>query len=156
MTKEEKKEYKAKWYQKNRDKILDRQKAYYVEHKEERDEYHKKWCQNHKEELFEYKSEYQDEYRKTPMGRAHCINSSYNQNDIKYNRGKCTLTARWIVDNIFPMPCHYCGAMGWEIMGCDRIDNSLPHTPDNVVPCCEECNKKRGSMSYEAFVSMLK
>lgn len=89
------------------------------------------------------------------MGKAVHIAAAYNRNDKKANRGECTLTARWIVDSIFPMPCHYCGAMGWEIMGCDRVDNSKPHTPDNVVPCCEECNKKRGSMSYEEFMDML-
>jgi hypothetical protein len=66
--------------------------------------------------------------------------------------GKCTLTPEWIVENIFSKPCHYCGKEGWELIGCDRIDNSKPHTPDNVVPCCWECNKKRGRRDYEEFM----
>ena len=57
-----------------------------------------------------------------------------------------------MVEDIFTKPCHYCGEEGWEIMGCDRIDNSKPHTPNNVVPCCDKCNRKRGRRDYEEFV----
>lgn len=126
------KEYGAKWYQENRDKKLEQNAQWRVEH-----------------------PDYFAKYYRTPMGKAVCIAANYDREDEKYNRGKCTLTPIWIIDNIFPMPCHYCGDMGWEIMGCDRVDNSLPHTPDNVVPCCAECNRKRGRKSYEEFMEML-
>lgn len=81
--------------------------------------------------------------RQTPMGRAHNLLTAYKQSDKKYNRGECTIpNAQWIVDNIFLKPCAHCGKTGWNKMGCNRLDNSLPHTPDNVEPCCEACNKK--------------
>lgn len=103
---------------------------------------HPEYYQEHKEEIDEYMKQYQKQYSKTPMGRAFNLLSAYQQKDKKYGRGECTLTAQWIVDNIFTKPCAHCGKTGWKIIGCNRIDNSLPHTPDNVEPCCEECNKK--------------
>lgn len=33
----------------------------------------------------------------------------------------------------------------------DRIDNTMPHTKDNVVVCCLKCNLKRGRMEMDKF-----
>lgn len=91
-------------------------------------------------------------YYATPFDRALALIKSYKYQDEKYyKRGKCTLTPEWIIDNIFTHKCHYCGEDDWEKLGCDRIDNSLPHTPENVVPCCAKCNIKRGTMNYQKF-----
>lgn len=114
-------------------------------------DYDAKRYQENRDKILEHSAEYHAEYYKTPMGRASCLVKAYRREDKKYKRGECTLTAQWVVDNIFTKPCHYCGATGWDIIGCDRIDNSLPHTPDNVVPCCKDCNIKRGAKSYEEF-----
>ena len=142
FTEEERKEAKrisnAKWRENNREREIERVKEYYQENKEK-------------------VLEQQKEYNNTPIGRAVTLVSRYKQSDKEANRGKCTLTARWVVDNIFSQPCHYnCGKKGWELIGCDRIDNDLPHIPDNVVPCCEECNKKRGTKTYEEFLKEIK
>lgn len=101
------------------------------------------------------KKEYNKQFKKTPIGRAGNILCSYNRNDKKYNRGKGDLTARWIMDNIFPKPCTYCGKSGWEIMGCNRIDDSKPHTKDNVEPCCKACNDKLGGRSKSKRVDQI-
>lgn len=82
----------------------------------------------------------------SPRGRANHLLGTYNLNDKKYNRGKGDLTVDWIVDNIFTQPCAHCGKIGWDIIGCNRLDNSLPHTKDNVEPCCVECNRKLGNL----------
>ena len=121
----------------------------YKAHKDKYAGYFAKHYKENKNNILEY----QAEYFKTPMGRAQYLVQNYKRNDKKYNRGECTLTAQWVVDNIFPKPCHYCGETGWEIMGCDRIDNSLPHTHDNVVPCCRECNLKRQKKDYESYLA---
>ena len=115
------------------------------ERKAAKKEYGKQWRQEHKEEV----SEYMKQYYQTPIGRAGCLLSAYRREDEKYNRGECTLTAQWIMDNIFTKPCAHCGKTGWEIIGCNRIDNSLPHTPDNVEPCCLECNVKLAAKGRE-------
>lgn len=88
------------------------------------------------------KIEYQREWRKTPMGRATMLLSAYIQSDKKRNRGKGDLTAKWIVDNIFTKSCAHCGETDWHKLGCNRLDNSKPHTMDNVEPCCKECNDR--------------
>lgn len=84
------------------------------------------------------------EWNKTPMGRASNLVSGYNQMDRKNGLEKGDLTSKWIVDNIFTKPCVHCGKTGWKVIGCNRLDNSKPHTKDNVEPCCRECNIEYG------------
>ena len=152
-------EYRKQYYQDNREKILERTKQYALEHREEiregRKKYHKKYYQDNKEKIEQYRKEHKaeiSEYFKTPMGRAHNLISGYNREDKKYNRGKGDLTAKWIVENIFTSKCHWCQKDDWRKLGCDRIDNSKPHTKDNVIPCCIDCNNDRGTMTYEEFL----
>lgn len=115
--------------------------------KEERKEYLHQWYLNHKEYCQEYRKNRREitrkqdqERRKTPIGRASYLCKHYNQQDKMYDRGRGDLTPQWIVDNIFTKPCAHCEKTGWQIIGCNRINNDLPHTMDNVEPCCEECN----------------
>lgn len=37
--------------------------------------------------------------------------------------------------------------------GLDRVDNSKPHTKDNVVPCCFICNRSKRERSKEDFIN---
>ena len=130
---EDNKEHLKQYRQDNKDKILEQRKRYYQNNKKYFKEYHK-------------------EYYQTPMGRASTLVRCYQREDKKYNRGECTLTPEWMIENIFSKPCHYCGETDWTKIGCDRIDNSKPHTPDNVVPCCWKCNVKKHLKDYEEFV----
>ena len=41
--------------------------------------------------------------------RAKSLVQNYRVEDKKYNRGECTLTADWIIENIFSKPCAHCG-----------------------------------------------
>lgn len=138
-------------YKNNRDRILEQQKQYHRDNRDRIFERQKQYRQEHKDKILEY----QKQYRQTPIGRAIHLVGRYMQSDKEYNRGECTITPQWMVDNIFTQPCHWCKETDWTKLGCDRIDNSLPHTPDNVIPCCEECNKKRGSRTYEEFLLMI-
>lgn len=105
-----------------------------------------------KRRYYQNNIEHYKEYRSTQKGRAIYLLSRYRRSDKEKNRGECTLTVEWIIENIFSKPCHYCGESDWHNIGCDRIDNSLPHTPENVVPCCTDCNKERNQKSYEEFL----
>ena len=91
-------------------------------------------------------------YYNSKEGRARNLLHSYQQNDIKYNRGECTLTYDWIVENIFSSSCTYCGETDYLKLGCDRIDNSKPHTPENVVCSCKKCNLKRKNKDFTTFL----
>lgn len=99
-------------------------------------EWSKIYAQKNKEKI----KEYRNEWRKTPKGRAESLLQAYKQKDRLKGRGECTLTSQWIVDNIFTKPCVHCGETDWHKIGCNRIDNTKPHTPDNVEPCCLKCN----------------
>lgn len=104
---------------------------------------------NNKEEVSEYQKQYREthkekikQYNKTPFGRASNLVSTYKDSDRKHNRGECTLTAKWVVENIFGKKCAHCDKSDWREIGCNRLDNSKPHTPENVEPCCDACNKE--------------
>ena len=130
-------EYRKEYYKKHLDEEKDRMKLYYKENYENIKEYIKKYIT--------------EKYYNTQYGRALYLIGAYKRADKNMGRKKGDLSPQWIVENIFSQPCHYCGETDWRKMGCDRIDNSLPHTPDNVVPCCAECNRKRGTKDYEEF-----
>lgn len=87
------------------------------------------------------------------MGRACRLVHNYNVADKKYGRGKGNLTGKWVYDNILFKPCAHCDKEGWQVIGCNRLDNSKPHTKDNVEPCCKECNSK---LAAKEFVGYLK
>lgn len=162
-------ERQRRYRKENAEKVAEQHKQYYQANKERIAEQHKRWrkknpdygkmrreknpnyfnlyYQANKERIVEQ----QKQYRQTPFGRASYLINGYKREDKKYNRGKCTLTAQWIVDNIFTKKCVYCGESDWTKLGCDRIDNSKPHTEDNVVCCCGGCNKKRGTKDFVEY-----
>ena len=123
-----KKEYRK--IEKNKEKHRQEQKLYYEKNKDLIKERNKN-----------RKKTYNKDYIKTQIGRAWNLISAYNQSDKKHNRGRGNLTAQWIVENIFSSKCK-CGETDWHKLGCNRVNNDLPHTTDNVVCCCTECNKK--------------
>lgn len=154
--KEKRRENKREWYKNNKEHVSEYNKEYSKKYREEnrdillakKNEYSK----THNEE----RSTYMKKYNSTKIGRAVNLASSYKQTDEEYNRGECTITAKWILENIFNgQVCHYCGKADWRELGCDRIDNSLPHTPENCVPCCKMCNIKKGTMSYDEYMKKI-
>ncbi len=53
---------------------------------------------------------------------------------------------------VSPNSCHYCGGTLPEVgCGIDRQDNKLGYVLGNVVPCCESCNEKKGSLEGIGF-----
>lgn len=91
------------------------------------------------------------DYRKTPLGRASMLIQNYIRNDRNNGFGKVVdFDIKWMVENIMSKPCVYCGKEGWDIIGCNRIDNSKGHTKDNVEPCCRSCNIGKGAIEYNS------
>lgn len=89
----------------------------------------------------ELKKQHKKNWRNTPYGRATYLITNYrNMDKLCGFDNPCNITAQWIVDNILSKPCSHCGKTGWKEIGCNRLDNSKPHTPDNVEPCCMLCN----------------
>lgn len=128
-------------------KARERAKRWYIEHQDRVKQYRKdnkeklaRKCKEWREKNTDHRRKYDLERSKSPIGRASNLVNAYNNMDIKANRGKGDLSAKWVVENIFSKPCAHCGKEGWQVIGCNRIDNTRPHTKDNVEPCCFECN----------------
>jgi hypothetical protein len=144
---QKKKEYREKNLEKLREYEREYSREYYAQNKE----FYKTYYERNKDKILEYhktrrdetkekRSKWQAQYNATKNGRAHKLVTGYKYADKRYGRGECTLTAQWIVDNIFSKPCVHCGETDWHKLGCNRLDNTKPHTEDNVEPCCSRCN----------------
>lgn len=95
----------------------------------------------------------------TKEGRAYDLAKAYKKQDAEKGFDTSNnITAQWIIDNIFTQKCIYCGDNDWQRLGADRIDNSKPHTPDNVVCACGLCNVERQQrrLSVEEFIEYRK
>lgn len=57
---------------------------------------------------------------------------------------------------LISQPCHYCGsALNNTGSGLDRKDNQLGYVPENVVPCCRQCNVVKNSFfSYDEMMQL--
>lgn len=129
---------KRRYKENNREKLKEAHKKYYSEHKKEY-------------------ADLQKEYIKTPRGRAKYLLGNYKRVDKETGTGACTLTQKWILENIFASSCIYCGESDWTKLGCDRIDNTLPHTPENCVCSCLSCNAQRAHRwTVEEFIEYKK
>lgn len=70
--------------------------------------------------------------------------------------------------NLTSKNCHYCNKAPLQRAsrskmttyyphnGIDRIDSSSGYEIDNVVPCCERCNRLKMKMGYEEFLNAIK
>lgn len=58
----------------------------------------------------------------------------------------------YYIKNLFMKDCHYCGGKtkGWL----DRVNNDkeIGYIIDNVVSCCENCNRAKGTLSSHEFI----
>ncbi len=143
-------EWKKNNIEKNRvyyKKWKDENPNYTKEWRDKNPDYYKEWFQNHKDST----RIKQNDYNKTKQGRSNYLLSGYRKQDKELNIA-CTITQRWILDNIFNSSCVYCGESDWRKLGCDRIDNTKAHTPDNVVCACCSCNVKRNITPFRDFL----
>ena len=146
--KERIKEQRRQRYQQNKERELEQSKLYHEEHKKEIAEYLKQYQIDNNEKLRQYKKNYYEQMH----GRALRLASHYRREDAKFQRGECTINEQWIIDNIFSKQCIYCGESDWHKLGCDRKDSSLPHTQENCVPSCLDCNRKKQTMSFDEYI----
>lgn len=63
--------------------------------------------------------------------------------------------------NITSQPCVYCGEFSvyfndsW-INGIDRIDSSVGYISDNIVPCCEMCNRMKLNYNIDEWLDKIR
>ncbi len=91
------------------------------------------------------------------IGKRHKEVPSYVLRHVKDMARKRNLVfeidLKYYKANLFKKPCYYCGGetKGWL----DRINNDkkVGYTIDNVVPCCENCNRAKGTMGVDEFMN---
>lgn len=90
----------------------------------------------------------------TSMG--HRVYATYKANSLRRNIGLELSISEFL--NLINKPCHYCGIphsnnfKGFKHNGVDRIDNLLPYTLQNSVPCCKFCNMCKHNRSKDEFI----
>lgn len=174
MTEEEKKkkkaEYDKEYRAKNKERIANRHKEWYAKNKEKKHlydiEYRKKNVERRKEVKKAWNkankkkmSAYNKQFYQTIAGMAARRRNHYLADDKEKGFDTAqTITAKWIAENILTASCIYCHDAEPYHLGCDRIDESKGHTPDNVVCACPVCNWERSlqKMSVEEFVEYRK
>ena len=51
--------------------------------------------------------------------------------------------------------CYYCGD-GIKTVGLDRVDNKKGYTIENIVSCCENCNRMKLTQTKEEFLEKVR
>jgi len=77
-----------------------------------------------------------------------------------YKQGAKSRNLEWtLTENQFmalwQVPCHYCGEP-IDTIGLDRLDNTKGYTPDNVGTCCFTCNRMKGNMTSDEWLSHIR
>lgn len=116
----------AAWYKRNKKRILKSRKVYYKEHKQDR-----------------------QIYEKTPERKF----TNYKWN-AKNRKLRWSLTFEQFIQ-FWQKPCYYCGEK-IDLVGLDRIDNNKGYNMENVVSCCEWCNRMKLKYSKKDFIKQCK
>ena len=152
---EDKKIYNKQYYLNNKDAFSIHNKQYYNDNAENIKEKRKQYYTEKRHVIIE-RNKY---YYNTLKGYCGHLLRNYISADKEKERIGDNLLQNYIslelLTKIVQQPCFYgCGEADWHNMGIDRIDNSKPHTIDNIVPCCTKCNRERGTKSFDEFYTM--
>ncbi len=142
MTKEERREYNKKWYEKNKERLLKKQREYNEIHKEEKAEYDKEYRKEYREKNKEKIREQKKEYYQTPAGKK-----THTIADWKYKGLICddydSLYAHYIVAE----NCEECNVKFGVIGDGSGTYRCMDHSHETGVfrnfLCCK-CNLARG------------
>ena len=137
IRKEYRKQYLKEWIAKNKERFNEIQQK-----SRKKSERHKEYEKEFKETHKDWKHNWDKEYQQTLKGTANRRIQAYKRQDERNGFGKDSVDfdSEWLIENILLKPCTHCGESDWHKIGCNRLDNSKPHTKDNVEPCCRKCN----------------
>ncbi len=146
------KECFKQYYADNAERLKQYSIAYHTEHRDEHIEKMNQWRADN--------PEYMKQWYDTIEGYARILRSNNLRNDRKYGRIGAN------EDPLAPLEYYVWGIQQrdfydgkqyhWSEMGFDRIDNTKPHTIDNIVPCSTKNNVRRGRKSFEEFVELMR
>lgn len=127
--------------------------------KEKQAEYAKRFTEKHPERVKESRRKYylknKDKYRVYSRKRRKTIPGKYQRYRSRaVKAGRDFLLTLEQFSDFVNKSCHYCKEVG--INGIDRKDNEKGYVLENCLPCCWTCNKFKGSMKYDDFISLCK
>lgn len=144
------------WYWKNIDRKKEYDKKYWLANREEIIEQR----EPRKEEKSQYNKNYYQINKDKENGRCrnwyHSINGKYSQykRTAKNRKRKFELTKEDFME-YWQEPCVYCGSE-IQTIGLDRVDNNIGYIKENIVSCCEFCNRIKINMSADFFIEHCK
>ena len=92
-------------------------------------------------------------WRQNPKHRPTVIFQDTRNGDRKKLGATNDLTKEFIT-RLIKDGCRYCGETKLQ-MTLDRIDNSLPHNRNNVLPACIRCNLIRHELSFQCWMHIV-
>lgn len=106
-------------------------------------EYQKRYKKDHAEEIKKYQYDYQRTYKvRNKEIRNGCARLKRHAKKIDK---ECKLTCAQYGNKI-KKPCYYCGGDGFVL---DRLNSDIGYILENVISCCERCNKLRKFFNIE-------
>lgn len=154
------KEYKRRYYLKNKELILQKIKEYRNKNKELIQIRKKKYARSEVGKLIQKRSslKYETNNRnltgtryRTPeqiyQRRFYSMQRNAKARNIEFNLSKND------VIKLMMSPCNYCGDNRLDNFGVDRIDSNIGYFIDNCVPCCKTCNTAKLDLSLDDFKS---
>ena len=106
--------------------------------------------------------------RKPVVAARNIVRTSYRKSARK--RGLAWELTDEDFERLTSLGCFYCGQPPSSVQrplrasyeggdfvfnGLDRVDNDLGYTLENIVPCCEICNKAKRDLSFDAFTAWI-
>ena len=98
---------------------------------------------------------------RTPQERlAKCVQTLER---VAVREGREWTLTKELTTKLIQSDCHYCGLpakdgtqlKGVRRNGIDRVDSSKGYLPDNVVPCCKDCNRAKLALTQEQFKDLI-
>lgn len=141
--------YSREYYNNNKEKVLNRTKKYYEEHKFEFKEYYKIYAPIYRSsEIWRNKKRIIDHNRRIKLLKK--------ENDWTINEASCNI--------LIEKQNYKCGYCEKEIIDnkSRHLDHIIPlskgwvHTIDNVHWTCKNCNLRKNTKSHEEFLTIIK
>lgn len=127
MTKEERVVYRKEYYQKNKEKEIDNAKRYRENHPEMR---------KNGDKIYNY----------TIKGRLNSYICSARNRGLMFKLDWDYFEKNW------NKKCYYCGD-NIDGIGLDRVNNNVGYKENNVVLCCEMCNRMKLNYNVSDFLN---
>jgi len=150
------KQWKAKWKSENKDLV----RKYYLEARDKKieelgiDKYREKCAQQMKE----WRNDRDDLINNYYSNRRLKPNEKFNYYRRTADRKSLCFWLEYTeCADLFDSACYYCGMAKTDKLniGIDRLDSCDGYTLENTVPCCEDCNLIKNTISYDIFLDKI-